>query len=472
MDITNFLFNLDERESIIRQEVKGHLKFFEPLDTSESIVATYFIHTMQVTNIEESAKEIARLQTTGERYCAEDTILQRSTGRFIDSIFFDKKGTCGLVRIAFPLINIWDAKHDTIYSSEILHIVAGAVQFDFPKNIDIKLVDLAMSDKVTSAFPGPAFGPEGLRKLGGYSSGIAFGTIGKPKTGLTADEYAQVITETAKNSLFLFVKDDENYGVWYKYCPLDERVKAVGKAIKKVSGKRCRGKIIYAPHIGNCIQNLIENIDIALDNGATAIMFSEIYGRGGVRMARDYMAKTGRQVPIYGHNGGITTQTRSIYREILDLFARLDGVDIRQTGPVGINKIPLLRPYGDEWVASEEVLTKPLGRHRPVMVARAGGLDQGNIILNLDDIKRHGYNPDNFLMLSGSAVNEWRNESGKYDPRGGAVAMQQAIEVYEKDEFEALPVETHVERLYEYANEHEYKELAISLKQRYPQNLK
>ena len=106
------------------------------------------------------------------------------------------------------------------------------------------------------------------------------------------------------------------------------------------------------------------------------------------------------------------------------------------------------------------------------MVARAGGLDQGNIILNLDDIKRHGYNPDNFLMLSGSAVNEWRNESGKYDPRGGAVAMQQAIEVYEKDEFEALPVETHVERLYEYANEHEYKELAISLKQRYPQNLK
>jgi len=375
------------------------------------------------------------------------------------------------VRIAFPLINIWDTKHNTIYSSEILHIVAGAVQFDFPKNIDIKLVDLAMSDKVISAFPGPAFGPEGLRKLAGYGDGIAFGTIGKPKTGLTAEEYAQVIAEAARNPLFLFVKDDENYGVWYKFSPLDKRVKAVMEAVKEATKERKRGEIIYAPHIGNCVQNLKENIDIALDNGATAIMFSEIYGRGGVRMAREYMAETGRQVPIYGHNGGITPLTRVIYREILDMFARLDGIDMRQTGPVGTHKLPLLRPYGDEWVACEEVLTKPLGHHKPVMVARAGGLDQGNIILNLADIKARGYNPNNFIMLSGSAINEWLNESGEYDPSGGAVAMQQAIQAYEKDGFEALPSETHVERLYKHAQKYGYRELASALKQRYPEKL-
>ncbi len=467
-NFTDFLINLDERESIIRKEVKSRLNQFPPADTSESIVATYFIHTMPFTSIEESGREIARLQTSGEKYTGENTILQQSTGHLMDAIAFDKQGTCGLVRIAFPLINIWDTRHDTIYSSEILHIVAGAVQFDFPKNIDIKLVDIAMSEEVISAFPGPAFGPQGLRELSGYGEGIAFGTIGKPKTGLTAREYARVIAEAARNPLFLFVKDDENYGVWYKYCPLNERVKAVMQAVKEAAKERGKGEIIYAPHIGNCVQNLRENIDIALDNGATAIMFSEIHGRGGVRMAREHMAKTGRQVPIYGHNGGITPLTRAIFREILDMFARLDGIDLRQTGPVGTHTLPLLRPYGEEWEACEEILTKPLGQHKPVMIARAGGLDQGNIILNLADIKERGYDPNNFIMLSGSAINEWRNESGEYDPCGGAIAMQQAIQAYEKDRFEALPAETHVKRLYEHAQKHGYRELASALRQRYP----
>lgn len=265
------------------------------------------------------------------------------------------------------------------------------------------------------------------------------------------------------------MKDDENYGAWYKDCPLNERVKRVSEAIKKANEIRGKGEIIYAPHIGNSVQNLKENIDIALDNGATAIMFSEIHARGGVRLARDYMIKTKREVPIYGHNGGITPLTRVIYREILDMLARLDGIDIRQTGPIGTHEVPLLRPYGREWEASERVLTKSLGKHKPVMIARAGGLDQGNIILNLHDIKKRNYNESNFLMLAGSAINEWKDEAGKYNPRGGAMAMEQAIEIYENYSFEAEPRSTHVERLHSRAKELGYKELVSALKQRYPE---
>ncbi|TKJ47109.1 hypothetical protein CEE34_05530 [Candidatus Aerophobetes bacterium Ae_b3a] len=465
--LTDVLFDLDKREEIIRKEVEEHLSDFGIADTKEHIVATYFIHTIESTNIEKSAQEIARLQTSGERYSGNGTRLQKSTGYLLDSIAFNGKKTVGLVRIAFPVVNIWDTKHNTIYSSEILHILAGAVQFDFPKNIDIKLVDISISEEIISAFPGPAFGPKGLRKMAEYRSGISFGTIGKPKTGLTADEYSLVIAEAAKNSLFLFVKDDENYGVWYKDCPLNKRVRRVSEAIKKANEVRGKGEIIYASHIGNSVQNLKENIDIALDNGATAIMFSEIHGRGGVRLARDYMIRTGREVPIYGHNGGITPLTRVIYREILDMFARLDGIDIRQTGPIGTHEVPLLRPYGREWEASERVLTKSLGKHKPVMVARAGGLDQGNIILNLHDIKKRAYHESNFLMLAGSAINEWRDETGRYNPKGGAMAMEQAIEIYENYSFEPEPRSTHVERLHNRAKELGYKELISALKQRY-----
>lgn len=467
--LTDILFNLDKREEIIRTEVNEHLSEFEVADTKEHIVATYFIHTIESANLEKSAQEIARLQTSGEKFTGNGTRLQKSTGYLLDSITFNSKKTVGLVRIAFPVVNMWDTRHNTIYSSEILHIVAGAVQFDFPKNIDIKLVDISMSEEIISAFPGPAFGPKGLRKMAQYGAGIAFGTIGKPKTGLTANEYALVIAEAARNPLFLFVKDDENYGVWYKDCPLKGRVKRISQAIRKANEDRGQGEIIYAPHIGNSVQNLKENIDIALDNGATAIMFSEIYGRGGVRLARDYMTKTEREVPIYGHNGGITPSTRVIYREILDMFARLDGIDIRQTAPVGTGELPLLRPYGREWEASERVLTKPLGKHKPVMVARAGGLDQGNIILNLHDIKKRGYDESNFLMLAGSAINEWKDKEGKYNPKGGAMAMKQAIEVYGKHSFDPEPHSTHVGRLHHRAKELGYKELVAALEQRYPE---
>ncbi|MBS3097753.1 hypothetical protein J4209_03050 [Candidatus Woesearchaeota archaeon] len=458
--------DLNGREESVRRVVKENLPHFGHLEPKDQIIAIYFIQTMDITSYEKSAEEIARLQTTGERHTGEKTLLQESTGKFIDHISLDDN-IIGLVRIAFPLQNVWDAKHDTIYSTEILHIVAGAVQFDFPKNIDIKLVHLYLPQQVIDAFPGPAFGPGGLRKLAKYGQKIAFGTIGKPKTGLTPEEYAPVIAEAAKNPLFLFVKDDENFGVWYGPCPLDKRVKAVSESIKRANKERGEGEIIYAPHIGNAVQNLIGNAGTALDNGATAIMFSEIYGRGGVRMVRDHLAKTGRSVPIYGHNGGITPLTKAVYREILDMLARLDGIDLRQTGPVGTHKIPLLRPYGDEWVASELALMGELGKHKPVMIARAGGLDQGNIILNLDDITERGYNQSNFLMLAGSAINEWRNPEGKYDPKGGAEAMQQAINAYDIDGFDALPKETHIQRLYEHAKAKGYKELVAALEQRY-----
>ena len=181
------------------------------------------------------------------------------------------------------------------------------------------------------------------------------------------------------------------------------------------------------------------------------------------------MIKTKREVPIYGHNGGITPLTRVIYREILDMFARLDGIDMRQTGPVGTDELPLLRPYGREWEASEKVLTQSLGKHKPVMVARAGGLDQGNIILNLHDIKTRAYDESNFLMLAGSAINEWKDEEGRYNPKGGAIAMEEAINIYEKNRFDPEPRSTHVERLYNRAKELGYTELVSALKQRYPE---
>ena len=109
-------------------------------------------------------------------------------------------------------------------------------------------------------------------------------------------------------------------------------------------------------------------------------------------------------------------------------MGRLDGIDFRQTAPLTSGE-PLLRPQGLEWRKCEEVLTKPLGHIKPVMVARAGGLDQGNIILNLVDVAAN-LPKGQALYLAGSAINSIQDSSGHADAKLGAQAMREALEMW------------------------------------------
>ena len=159
-------------------------------------------------------------------------------------------------------------------------------------------------------------------------------------------------------------------------------------------------------------------------------------------------------------------KTRAIWREVIDLLARLDGIDFRQTAPVWPGA-PFLRPYGLEWEASEEALTRPLPGIKPVMIARAGGLDQGNIGLNLADVERRGLG-DGVLFLAGSAINSVKNARGEYDPKLGAEAMQQALDVHRSGELREVPAERHAAALLGVAEQKGLRALREALRQRYP----
>ena len=168
---------------------------------------------------------------------------------------------------------------------------------------------------------------------------------------------------------------------------------------------------------------------------------------------------------IYGHNGGISARTRQIYRELLDYFARLDGVDFRQTAPLSCTGESLLRPTGLEWRKCEEALSGPAAGRAVVMMARAGGLDQGNIIQNLMDVSRRG-SVCNYLFLAGSAINGIKNTTGKYEPKLGALGMRQALQVFEKGVYSS-PEQVNPPELRSYAAAHGMPELAEALRQRY-----
>jgi transcriptional regulator with GAF, ATPase, and Fis domain len=101
------------------------------------------------------------------------------------------------------------------------------------------------------------------------------------------------------------------------------------------------------------------------------------------------------------------------------------------------------------------------------MIVRAGALDQGNIGLNLADAEARG-RVDDILFLAGSAINSIHDSNGRPDPRIGAEAMQQAVEVHRSGALRDIRAEEHLPALAALAKQRSLGSLSIALRQRYP----
>lgn len=456
--------DLDQREETIRRLVYAALEELPAADTSEHVVATYFI-AAKSRSLAQVGEELSYITTTSVKDPPANSLLAECTGRVIDTFGFDEARRTGLVRIAFALKMLRDDQGD-LYSTDILHIAGGAGVFAFAKATDIKLVNLAMSDETLRLFPGPAHGAPGVRRVMNLDDDeVAFGTVVKPCTGITPQQQAEIIADAARNPNLVFIKEDENFLPRVAFAPLQDRLRCAVDVIEKTRDQRGKRGLIFTPSLTSPPHALLDNVKRAIDAGVNGIMFSEYYIGGAVRLVRGLTAALADPPAIFGHNGGVTCRTRQIYREVFDLLARLDGIDFRQTALLSTDR-GLLRPFGTEWRKCEEVLSKPLAGHRPVMMARAGGLDQGNLIPNLVDIDAGGIGLANYMFLAGTAINSIKNKKGELELSLGAEAMRQAAEVYHEGVFTEIS-DTHVDDLRRHARVRGLEPLSIALAQRY-----
>jgi ribulose 1,5-bisphosphate carboxylase large subunit-like protein len=460
--------DMDARESLLRRIVTERLAASPPPAMDDYIVATYFF-ALRTSKLEGAAEEISYLAASGVKNPSSGSLLDQCSAKPAGIDAFDGSGRLGLAHVAFPLkMMVQPDGHLT--SCDILHTLAGAGIFDLYERQDARLVAIQIPERIVKTFPGPAYGPTGVRERTGFAPDQpAFGTILKPTAGITPDDVEYLVAEAAQCPLFLFVKEDEDLYPNLDYSPIAERARRAAAAIERARGTRGGLGLLFASHITGAPHEILDTAHAALDAGATALMFSETFATGAVRMVREATKHLEHPPAIYGHNAGIGVKTRAIWREVIDLFARLDGIDFRQTAPVKAGE-PFLRPYGDEWRASEEILARPLPRIRPTMIVRAGGLDQGNIGLNLQDVDARGIT-EGVLFLAGSAINSIKNEQGKLDPKLGAEAMMQALDVHRTGELAGLPPEEHTRALATVAERTKLKALSSALKQRYPRLL-
>jgi ribulose-bisphosphate carboxylase large chain len=460
-------FDADAREMTLRRIVAERMRENPPPASDDHIVATYFL-ALRTAQLQQTAKEIAYHATSGIKNPPPGSLLAQCTAHAAAVDAWDATGRIGLLHMAFPLKMLLQPDGH-LTSCDILHTVAGAIIFDVYENQDARLVSLQIPDKVLKTFPGPAYGPFGLRERTGFAvDEPAFGTILKPTAGITADEVGQLAGEAAASPLFLFIKEDEDLYPNLDYSPIGQRTRNAMAAIERVKEKRGGRGLIYAPHITGAPQEMLETLHAVVEAGATGVMFSESFVGGAVRMVREATKNLPNPPAIYGHNAGIGVRTRGgIFREVIDLLARLDGIDFRQTAPIRPGP-PFIRPYDAEWEASEEILSRKLAGIKPTMIARAGGLDQGNIILNLADAERRGLSP-NVLFLAGSAINSIKNAAGRPDPALGSEAMLQALEVHRSGELAGTSIDDHLTALIAVAKRKNLAALREALKQRYPE---
>ncbi len=456
----------DAREVRLRRVISERLALAPSPRLEDQIVATYFF-ALRSWTLSHAGKEISYHATSGTKEIPPGSLLEQCTGRAVGADAFDGTGRLGLLHMAYPLKMLRQADGH-LTSTDILHTVAGAIIFDIFENQDVRLVNLEIPENVLRTFPGPAHGGPGVRSLTKFGkTEPAFGTILKPTAGITPATVGELMQDVAACPLFLFVKEDENLYPRLDYSPVRERAQRGADAIRRQQDKRGGKGLIFAPHVTGAPHEILESVEAALGAGASGVMFSESFAGGTVRMVREATRHRSQPPALYGHNAGIGVKTRGgIWREVVDLLARLDGIDFRQTAPVREGP-PFIYPHGDEWLASERILTLALPGIKPTMIARAGGLDQGNIILNLQDVARRGLG-EHVLFLSGSAINSVKNQAGRPDPQLGAEAMQQALEVHQSADLAGASPAEHLPALVALADRRGLRALREALRQRYP----
>lgn len=462
-----FAFDPDARDTLLRDVITTRLAERPPPRSAEHVVATYFL-VLRTGGLAAAAEEIAYHATSGIRHPPPGSLLARCTAQPLGVEPFDSSGRVGLLHMAFPLAMLLQPDGH-LTSVDLLHTLAAAIIFDVYETQDARLVAIQLPEPVLRTFPGPAYGPAGVRAQTGFAAAEpAFGTILKPTAGITPAEVGRLVEEAAACPLFLFVKEDEDLYPNLDYSPVAERTRQAVAAIERARSRRDGKGIIFAPHVTGAPHELLDTVHAVLEAGATGLMFSETFAGGTVRMVREATRHLSHPPALYGHNAGIGVKTRGgIWREVLDWLARLDGIDFRQTAPVRPGP-PFLRPFGAEWRASEAVLSCELPGIRPTMIARAGGLDQGNLIPNLIDAEQRGL-AANVLFLAGSAINSIKDAHGRADPRLGAAAMLQALEVHRSGALADTAWEEHVPALAALARRRQLRELQEALRQRYPE---
>ncbi|WP_434110793.1 ribulose-bisphosphate carboxylase large subunit family protein [Paraburkholderia caffeinilytica] len=204
-------------------------------------------------------------------------------------IVSDRYTRCTL-ELSWPIENIGPSLPN------LMSTIAGNL-FELRQVSGLRLTGLQLPPSFAAAYPGPAFGIEGTRRLSGVSHGPLIGTIIKPSVGLSAEETAQQVRELVAGGID-FIKDDELQADG-PHCPFDERVRAVMRVVNQ-EADRTGKKAMVAFNLTGDLDQMRRRHDLVLAEGGTCVMaVLNSVGLVGMHELRRHS-----QLPIHAHRAG------------------------------------------------------------------------------------------------------------------------------------------------------------------------
>ena len=206
----------------------------------------------------------------------------------------------------------------------LLTAVCGEGVFFTPGIPVVKLLDIGFPDSYLSAFDGPKFGIEGIRDLlQAYNRPIFFGVV-KPNIGLSPVDFAEIARQSWLGGLDI-AKDDEMLAD-VSWSTLAERSSMLGEARRSAERETGEPKV-YLANVTDEVDRLIELHDIAVRNGANALLINALpVGLSAVRMLARHT-----QVPLIGHFPFIAAFSRmekyGVHSRVMTKLQRLAGLD-------------------------------------------------------------------------------------------------------------------------------------------------
>lgn len=278
---------------------------------SERIHATYWLETGD--DPARAAETIAGEQSSGTfvALAAETPELKERSGARVERLeILEQVGAPSLptpkqakvytrciLELSWPIANLGPCL------PTLMATVAGNL-FELRCVTGLRLLDLRLPPSFAAAYPGPAFGIEGTRRLSGVTSGPLIGTIIKPSVGLGPRETAEQVQMLVDGGID-FIKDDELQADG-PHCPFEERVRAVMRVVNEAADRTGK-KAMVAFNLTGDLEKMRRRHDFVLQQGGTCVMVClNSVGIIGLTELRRHA-----QLPIHAHRAGWGYLTRS-----------------------------------------------------------------------------------------------------------------------------------------------------------------
>jgi len=291
---------------MLRADIEAFHAKRETLDPQKYLILTYYLETL--VEPREGSAHLCQEMSTAQwsRVDVEEDFRPEFGAKVVDIELIDANAQPSSPFLADTMGKAYDhvyAFNVSIYYPynnfgtkipNLLTAVCGEGVFHAPDICAVRLLDIDFPESFLQDFQGPQFGVSGLRKLLAVPDRpILFGVI-KPNVGLPPKPFAQLGYQAWLGGLDI-AKDDEQLGD-VAWSSVEERSRLLGALCRKAETETGEKKI-YLANITDEVDQLIASHDIAVKNGAKAVMINGMTtGFSAVRMLRKHAS-----VPLVSH---------------------------------------------------------------------------------------------------------------------------------------------------------------------------